>query len=160
MVTRRRTLTLSCALGLLLPAVSGAQATSSVDPANLALARRLLQAMHYGDNVMTGVQGMMSVQRQRNPQLAPVFYDSALARMKRDVPEVLDSLAPIYARGLTGPELQAALTFFESPPGQSFAQRQPTLNSEAMGFGQRWGMRIGAAVAKDLVDAGISLTPP
>ena len=38
-------------------------------------------------------------------------------------------------------------------------REQGELSAEGVTIGQRWGARLGVAVAKDLVDAGISLTP-
>lgn len=155
---RRFTVMLACALGLFVPIAGRAQATGGADSTNVILAKRLLQAMHYDENVLAALDAGMVQQRAHSTQLAPVFYDSALARMRRSLPQMLDSIAPIYARRLSGAELEAATKFFESPAGQALARQQPTLNAEAMAVGQRWGVRVGAEVAKDLVDAGIKIT--
>lgn len=147
------------AFGMLVPTVARAQRPVAIDSANLARAHRLLMAMHYDENVLSAIERSVNQQRLVHSQLPPVFYDSAIARLRRTVPTVLDSLAPVYARQLSGPELDAAIHYYESPLGQAFARQQPNLNSEAMAVGQRWGARIGADVAKDLIDAGVSLTP-
>jgi len=159
MLKRRVCRCVAVAFGVLLPAVAWAQQPGAVDSANLARAHRLLIAMHYDQNVLSAIERSVNLQRQVHSQLPPVFYDSAIARLRRTVPSVLDSLAPVYARQLSSAELDAAIHYYESPLGQAFARQQPNLNSEAMAVGQRWGARIGADVAKDLIDAGVSLTP-
>jgi uncharacterized protein len=146
-----------CALSLAMPTAAAAQVTTPADSANVVLARRLLQTMHYDDNMVAVVGAAVSRQRQ-NAQLAPVFYDSLLARMKRSAPDLLDSIAPVYARRFTGTELEAMIRFYQSPIGQIWAQQQGALGAETMMLGQRWGARMGAAVVKDLVDAGVDVT--
>jgi uncharacterized protein len=155
--TIRRMRRLLCASCLALPTTSAAQQATQADSANVVLAHRLLKAMHFEENMVAMAGAAVSRQRQTNAQLAPVFYDSVLARMKRSTPELLDSIAPVYARRFSGPELEAMIQFYESPTGQTWAQKQGALASETMTFGQRWGARVGAAVAKDLVDAGVDI---
>ena len=82
------------------------------------------------------------------------------ARLKRTVPEVLDSLAPLYARRFKRAELQEIIHFFESPAGQAYATQQASLGVEAIQLGQRWGARVAADVIKSLVDAGVDITKP
>jgi hypothetical protein len=141
-------------------AVSQQPAKPPVDSAAVGLARRLLQAMHYGENMIAGIESILTEQRRENAQMPAAFYDSLLARIKRTVPEALDSLAPLYARRFTATELDAMTRFYESPTGQKLATQQAVLSSEAMQFGQRWGARTAAAVIKDLVDAGVDITKP
>jgi hypothetical protein len=157
MVSHRFCKCVSAALCLVVPTAVRSQQKD--DSANLVLAHRLLQVMHSDERMLATVEPMMKVARSSNTQMNPVFYDSLTARMKRSIPEMLDSLAPLYARRLTASELNGAIRFFESPAGQAFAREQGELSAEGMTIGQRWGARLGVAVAKDLVDAGISLTP-
>jgi uncharacterized protein len=160
MSSRHPGLGLACVLCLPAPAVVVSQqpAKAPVDPANLVLAHHLLQAMHYAETMVANIDSAMAEQRRHNTQLPAVFYDSLLVRLKRTAPEVVDSLAPGYARRFTGSELEATIRFFESPAGRSFAQQQAGLSVEATQFGQRWGARVAAALMKDLVDAGIDIT--
>lgn len=132
----------------------------TADSAHVVLARRLLQAMRYEESALSSIELALSEQRSQNPQLPAVFYDSVIVRIKRFVPDVVDSLAPSYARRFTRPELEVMIGFFESPTGQKFADQQAELSVEAMQFGQRWGARLAADVIKDLVDAGVDITKP
>jgi hypothetical protein len=162
MPSRHLRLSIACTLSCLVPwLVAGQQpAKPAVDQANVVLARRLLQDMHMGENMAAGIDAGLTEQRRQNNQVSSIVFDSIVARMKRTVSEVLDSIAPSYARRFTGPELQAMIVFYESPPGQSLASQQAALSIDLARFAQRWGARVAAAVMKDLADAGIDITKP
>ncbi len=64
-----------------------------------------------------------------------VFFDSFTARVHRRTPEIVDSLAWVFARSLSVPDLKELVQFYESPLGRRFADAQ---------------------VMKDLIDAGLS----
>src|SRR6266513_5620952 len=129
-----------------------------VDSANILLARRLLQAMHYDELLVAGIRSAMTQERPRNTQVPAIFYDSIVVRMQTATPELLDSLAPGYARRLTGAQLEAILEFYQSPTGQTFAREQAGLNVEAMQFGQRWAARVATLLIRDLKRAGVDIT--
>jgi hypothetical protein len=161
-----RSLCVAAALGLSLPTAArsqqagGQQAATGAaapDPANTALARQLLTAMHADENLVATIDASVNAQRKVNTQLAPVFYDSLVARMKRSAHEMTDSLAPWYASGLSSQQLQEMVRFYQSPAGQALARQQIAVSPQGAAIGQRWGQRMGAAVAKDLTDAGVDL---
>src|ERR1051325_9733244 len=104
------------ALCLLTPTPAAAQQPpkASPDSAALALARRLLQAMHYSENIVAGVETALAEQRRQNTQFPAVFYDSLVARMKRTAPELLASLVPGHPRGLTRAELHGRVRLLEA----------------------------------------------
>jgi hypothetical protein len=157
---RRQPWLLAASLCILIPAAGRAQQAKPAPDSNVVLARHLLETTHQGDNLVAGIEAAMSEQRRQNTQLPAVFYDSLLARLKRTVPEVLDSLAPLYARRFKRAELQEIIHFFESPAGQAYATQQASLGVEAIQLGQRWGARVAADVIKSLVDAGVDITKP
>jgi len=159
-----RSLCVAATLGLSLPAaLRGQQAAgaspqaTAPDPANTALARQLLKAMHTDENLAVTIEASVNAQRRVNTQLPAVFYDSLVARMKRSAHEITDSLAPLYAQGLSAQQLHAMIQFYESPPGQALALQQIAVSPQGAAIGQRWGARLGADVAKDLVNAGVDL---
>ncbi len=159
MTSRYLRLSLASALFILGPCLASAQQPTEppVDQANVVLSRRLLEVMHIGENMVAGLDASMTEERRLNTQVSPIVFDSIAARIRRSVPEVLDSIAPSYARRFTGPELQAMVAFYESPPGKSLASAQAGLTVELTQFAQRWGLRLAAGVTKDLKGAGIDL---
>jgi hypothetical protein len=48
-------------------------------------------------------------------------------------------------------------TFYESPLGRRFANAQPKLLQSTQDLGYRWGVRLGADVAKELMEEGVRL---
>lgn len=125
---------------------------------NVVLARRLLQVMHADTAFVLGIDQAMAVQRRSQSGVSKIFFDSLVARVRRRVPEMLDSLAPIYAASLTTADLKDLVRFYESPLGQRFAAAQTAFSSRAEQVGQRWGARMALEVMKDLVDQGIMPT--
>ncbi len=142
-------LSIAASLCILIPPPAMPQQPAAPADSNVVLARRLLQVTHQDETLIAGIDSVISKQRRQNSQLPGVFDDSVLVRMKRSVPEVLDSLAPIYARRLKRSELQELIHFFETPTGQDYATQQPSLSIEAAQFGQRWGEAMTRA-ARDM----------
>jgi len=160
MVRHSLQLSITASLCILIPSPALPQQPTAPSDTNVVLARRLLQVTHQGDNMIGVIETAMTQQRRLNSQVPAIFYDSLLVRMKRSVPEVLDSIAPVYARRFKSSELEEMIHFFESPTGQDYATQQASLSVEAAQFGQRWGARLAASVMKDLVDAGVDITKP
>ena len=140
-------------------AVSQEPGRPAGDAANVALARRLLTAMHYGEIFVIGAQ-LAIREHKRSAQIPEAFYDSLPARMKRATPELLDSLAPGYARRFTTAQLRATLAFYESPAGQALAREQAGLNVEALELGKHWMGRVTRALLMDLGAPGNEPTNP
>jgi hypothetical protein len=161
MVGRYRALCLCCLLRVFAPSLAVSQETGKPadDAANLALARRLLSAMHYDETFVIGVQ-LAIREHKRSAQIPEAFYDSLPLRMKRATPQLLDSLAPGYARRFTAAQLRATLAFYESPAGQTLAREQAGLNVEALEFGKRWMAQVTRALLRDLGAPGNDLTNP
>jgi uncharacterized protein len=149
-------------IGLLaaIPIAATAQAAASApDSARLSLARRLLHAMQADRAIAQGIDEAMDMQRRAGgPPVPKVFMDSLIARVRRRAPEIVDSLAPLYAGALTTPDLRDLVQFYESPLGQRFAAAQAGVTGQAQQVGQRWGARVALEVMQDLVNHGIMPT--
>ena len=72
------------------------------------------------------------------------------ARIEQDAPQLVDSIALLYARTFTQSELDGLVAFYESLVGRRFRAVQPTLVTESAAIGQRWGTKIGAEVGASL----------
>jgi len=120
-------------------------------------ARSVLAAMGAEKAFLQGLEAAIPAQQQAAPQLPAVFWDRLLTRAKDAAPAFLDSLAPVYAKELTEPELKQLLAFYQSPVGRKLAELQPRLLTNTQELGYRWGVRLGADVAKELTDEGVRL---
>ncbi len=149
-------LLLPLALGLAL-AGSPARAHDAPDPARLAAARELIAAMRAVEGVKQALPmlagSVRSVIVKANPG-TEADIDEALAtlhnRMAARVDDLVDDIAPVYARGFSREELESLAAFYRSPAGAKLAALQPTLLQETVGIGQRWGERIAAEIEADV----------
>jgi uncharacterized protein len=144
-------LQLPLALTCLLAPAALAQAPDSSPPAaRVVLARQVLDAGGTVETMLAAMRANLPAQQQANPQIPAEFWTRFEARITQDAPQLVDSIALIYARRFTQGELQALLNFYRSPVGQRLRVLQPTLVAEGAAVGQRWGMRIGAEIGSSL----------
>jgi len=132
---------------------ANAQAPGSAPPTDssrLAAARSVLEASGAAQSMISAMRAQIPAQKQAMPQLPPEFWDRIEERMVHDTPELVDSIAVLYATSFTIQELRQLVAFYESPVGRRLAEVQPALVTQSSAIGQRWGMRIGAAVGASL----------
>jgi uncharacterized protein len=146
-------------IALAAPRLSVSQArkeTTSPDTVGLVWARKLLVAMHAEEALRTGLDSAFAAQRRAgNREMPPVFFDSLTARFRRIAPELVDSLATVYAAQLAVADLKGVVQFYESPLGQRYANAQMEFQRRSGEVAKRWGMRLALDVMKDLVDKGL-----
>ena len=99
---RRHITVLIAALALTTPAV--AQLQEPVDSGTTAAIHRLLELTGTAQVALRGVEAMVRAQRATNPQIPAAFWDALLARARRQMPQYVDSLIPIYRAHLTRAE--------------------------------------------------------
>ena len=134
---------------LLLPHTGSSQGTPP-EPARLAAAKELLDASGSVATMLAAMKTALPAQRIASPQIPTEFWTRFEARIAKDAPILLDSIAVVYARTFTLTELQSLVTFYRSPVGRRLRDVQPTLTTESAMIGQRWGMRIGAEIGASL----------
>jgi uncharacterized protein len=130
----------------------GAQ-RASVDPGTATTIRRLLDLTGAAKLALQSMEQMLPSQRAANPQVPAAFWDAFLAHARRDVPQLVDSLIPVYAAHFTKAELDQLVQFYESPLGRRLSAAQPRVTQESMQVGQRWGARIGGEVGDSVARA-------
>lgn len=125
-----------------------AQARPDAD--RLAAAHRLLRASGAAELMVTAMKTNIPVQRTAMPQVPAAFWERFEQRLVSDAPMFLDSIAVVYANAFTLPDLQQLVAFYESPLGRRLRDAQPAILTQSSEVGQRWGARLGAAVAQSL----------
>jgi hypothetical protein len=140
--------TLWVVLGLFV--ITNVGSAQQPNPARLAAAKRFLDASGSVALMLAAMKANLPAQRQANPQIPAEFWDRFEARIGREAPQLMDSIAVLYARSFTEQELMGMVTFYQSPVGQRLRQLQPTLAAESSAMGQRWGMRLGAEIGASL----------
>ncbi len=124
-----------------------------IDPATAAAVRRLLDLTGAAKLALQNMEALLPAQRAANPQIPAAFWDAFLAHARRDIPQLVDSLIPIYAGHFTKAELDQLVRFYESPIGRRLAEQQPLILQESVQVGQRWGSAIGRQVGDSLARA-------
>lgn len=125
-----------------------AQDTQSAS--RLMAAHTFLEESGAVDAMVAAMRANLPAQRAATPQLPEEFWTRFEARMVKDAPQLVDSIAALYARRFTRQELDALVGFYRSPVGRRLRDLQPSLVEESSAMGQRWGMRIGAEIGASL----------
>ena len=146
---RANPLTLMLLALLTLPGAIG-HAQGAPDAARVAAARRVLDASGSVEVMLAAIRANLPAQRAANPSLPDEFWTRFEARITQDAPQLVDSIALVYARNFTERELNDLVAFYHSPTGRRFRELQPALVTESAAIGQRWGMRIGAEIGASL----------
>jgi len=145
----------ACAALTLAAPAAAQQPRATVDPATTAAIRRLLDLTGAAKLAVQSMEAVMPAQRAANPQIPAAFWDAFLAHARRDMPQLVDSLIPVYAAHYTRAELEELVRFYESPLGKRVAVVQPLITQESIAAGQRWGAAIGQFVGDSLSRAGV-----
>ena len=59
--------------------------------------------------------------------------------LKREVPRLLEQLVPVYIKHFSHEEVKQLISFYSSPIGKKFVEKQALIIPESMQIGQRWG---------------------
>ena len=124
------------------------------DQDRMALARQVIKASGAEALMVSSIDANLPAQREKNPSVPAEFWDRIAARARADIGGLVDSLAPIYAKRFTKPELEQLLTFYKIPVGRHVLAEQGSIAQESQQMGMRWGTRLGAAVAVEMANEG------
>ncbi|HEU4699419.1 MAG TPA: DUF2059 domain-containing protein [Gemmatimonadales bacterium] len=141
-------------------AASPTPAAATVDSAQAALTRRLFELMRVGPTVLAEMESGVEAQRKASAasaNLPEAFWTEFSTRMRRDLPQFVETLVPIYATRFSRQELEQLVAFYRSPLGRHLTEVSGAIKVEMMQAGYRWGVALGADVAKELADKGVML---
>ena len=130
------------------------QSATRADSLKAATIRRLLELTDAAGTITSAVQTMVPTQRSAHPEIPSVYWDVFLDHVKRGLPQLIDSLIPVYATRFTQAELDQMVQFYSSPAGRHLAQAQPDMLQQDYEIGRHWGARIGAELQDSLSNAG------
>ena len=155
---RRLLLALACVVLVAGPAAAQ-QKVQAVSSAKMALIRRILVLTNAGDLTISAMEAAIPAQRAANPQIPAEFWTEFSARARRDIPQLLERLIPVYDANFSEAQLQQLVRFYESPIGRHLVSVQPNVTVQSIQTGQQWGAEIGAEVARELQRRGIPAPP-
>ncbi len=138
------------------PAPAGDQAP--VDPAKLALARKLLDLQMSQMNLSAVMKSldeqMLSQMMRQSPNADPAMrgrLERAVEKAQADLmPHMMDSMASGFARNLSQKELEDTVAFYSSPSGQAILHKMPAIMSEMIAGLGRWIPRMRQEMIESL----------
>ncbi len=153
---------LAASLGLMMILVASAPAQSPASPPSpeaVAAARDMLVAMRAADQFKAFLPHFMQAMKpaivQGRADVArdyDAFIPRLLERANARLDELLDKMAPIYARNFTVAEIKDITAFYHSPTGQKLVERMPGISKEAFAVGQQFGREIGLELRDVMIE--------
>lgn len=158
-MARSPLLSLALLFQVTLVSASAAQ-NAPVDSSTMRASRELMVAMRAGEAALTGMNLAMERERARVPaQLPPLFFDRAQTAFSRDLPELVEQMALIYARHFSRDELVQLTAFYRTPVGIRVASESGMVGAEASEMAQRWGAALGMKVMQEMITNGEMQVP-
>lgn len=99
-------------------------------------------------------QTVEGFKEQKREVPAEIWEELRHELLGTSIDELLDMIAPVYARHITLEELQDIIAFYESPAGKKLAEKTPLITQESMQIGQQWGRKVGERVIDKLSEEG------
>ncbi len=107
------------------------------DSVRVQLAEELLKTMHMDTALAESVDGMLQMQLQASPQMAPFADIMRTFLMKHMSFEALrPGMTAIYAQAFTAAELREIVSFYKTETGQKTARLMPMLMQQGAALGQ------------------------
>ena len=95
---------------------------------------------------------MLRYQQKVNPEVPQAFWDEFMNEV--DPNELIELIAPIYARYFSHEDIKGRIRFYQSPVGKKLVSFQPLITRDSMSGGQQWGMAIGRKILRKLQEKG------
>jgi len=150
MTTRAAGSGLAIVLALVLAGVSPARAET---PKQKDI-RKLLVLTGSAQLGMQVMSQMMQQFKQAKPNVPEKFWVDFMKKVRVD--DLIGLIVPIYDKHLSHPEVKDLIAFYGTPTGRKLVRVLPQITQESMGAGQKWGMKIGTAVAEELKRKGLN----
>jgi hypothetical protein len=126
----------------------------AADSTKAATVRRLMELTKTGEAIVRAMEAAVPAQRRAYPDVPDEVWDAFLARARQKLPQIVDSLVPVYATRFSQAELNELIKFFSSPVGRHLSDAQPEMLRESLEIGGRWGEIIGREIRDSLARAG------
>ncbi len=131
-----------------------AKETVKLDPETRKLVKDVMDASQVKATLEKSVDTMIEQGKKAagaNPNIPPEFWIEVEKEFRKKLPELVESMMPVYAEHFTKSELVALAEFYKSPAGKKFAEKQPEILQASMTAGAKWGEKIGREVMQRLM---------
>lgn len=76
------------------------------------------------------------------------------ARKEMRSGDMLELIIPIYAKHFSREDIRGLITFYKSPTGKKFIDKQETIMKESMAIGMAWGQEVSKKIESELKSKG------
>lgn len=141
-------------LGQAKPSTASQPSARSTD-----LVKRLLKASNV-DKMYAAMLDQMIATLIQTPEIKRLSADEQ-ATVKRIVTEVMvqdfmprliDKMIPVYAETFSEAELEAVVTFYESPPGRAAIEKTPSVMTRSLAFATEMTPQVQTEIFRRLCD--------
>lgn len=152
---------LALLLGIVVASPTAAQdpqTAAQPDSAQLAGVLAMMDAMKLGDDLISMIETLMG--DPADPNSMPEEYRQPFLRQARTrVPDLLQTIAPLYAVRLTPQDVADVTAFYRSPAAQHLMIATDAIDAETESAVERWSWKIVGEVMIELGNAPPA-TPP
>lgn len=131
---------------------SPGQSAPSGEDAKIADIKKLLVLTGSAKLGKQSMAFLLASFKKSMPQVPAEFWDEFMNEVKED--DLIDLIAPIYAKHYTHDDIQKLIAFYETDIGQKSIQVTPLIMQESQLVGQQWGARLGEKVKERLEKKG------
>ena len=125
------------------------------DAAYKSTLKTMLDVSGSNETFKAAIDQMVGIAKQSNPNVPDEFWkELTLEVTNTSLNDIVDLLAPVYAKHLDIDDLKGIIGFYKTPTGKKFASKQPLIAQESMLVGQQWGMDLGQKIANKLQEKG------
>jgi uncharacterized protein len=111
---------------------------------------RRLMALTGAEDTGRQMMDMMTSHFSQASSIPPGFMEKF--REVAEQESIVDLLVPVYMKHFSEEDLDAAITFHESPAGKRFLAAQPRVLQEAKEVGEQWGVQLAEKALRALVE--------
>ena len=111
---------------------------------------RRLMALTGAEDTGRQMMDMMTGHFEKSSSIPPGFMEKFREVAQQE--SIVDMLVPVYMKHFSEEDLDAAITFHESPAGRRFLAAQPRVMQEAKEVGEQWGVQLAEKALRALVE--------
>ena len=86
------------------------------------------------------------------PDVPVEVWEKARREMRSG--DMLELIIPIYAKHFSREDIRGLITFYKSPAGKKFIDKQETIMKESMEIGMAWGHEVSKKIEAELKSKG------
>lgn len=115
-------------------------------------AKELLKVMNSSRLSQQMLDMMIASYKENLPQVPTEFWNEFQKEVNVD--ELMDMIAPLYAKHFTDEELVQLIAFYKTPLGRKLSDKTGLISQESYSIGEEWGRKIGEKAAAKLKEKG------